>query len=84
MYGQTLHRDYCPLSLIQVGLHYALMELEICVKFNVSWEMCNEPSHQYTIQVHFLLLQQLVCVSIFNWDAILFSFSIILLSKKGS
>ena len=27
MYGQTRHRDYCPLSLIQVGLHYALMEL---------------------------------------------------------
>ena len=29
MSGQTLHRDYYPLSLIQVGLHYALVELPV-------------------------------------------------------
>ena len=27
MSGQTLHQDYYPPSLIQVGLHYALVEL---------------------------------------------------------
>ena len=27
MSGQTLNREYCPLSLIQVGLHFALVEL---------------------------------------------------------
>ena len=27
MSSQTLHRDYYPLALIQVGLHYALVEL---------------------------------------------------------
>ena len=29
MSGQTLHQDDCPLSLIQVGLHYALVELPV-------------------------------------------------------
>ena len=27
MSGQKLHQDYYPLSLIQVGLHYLLVEL---------------------------------------------------------
>ena len=27
MPGQTLHQEKCPLSLIQEGLHYALVEL---------------------------------------------------------
>ena len=29
MSGQTLHRDYNPLSLIQVGLHNALVALPV-------------------------------------------------------
>ena len=29
MSGQTLLRDYYPLSLIQAGLHYALVELPV-------------------------------------------------------
>ena len=31
MFGQTLHRDYYPLSLIQVGLHYVLVELPVAL-----------------------------------------------------